>query len=53
MAQDVNGDYSKLTPEQKQKVLKLANNDPKRAEDMVKRMAHQPVPPPPPKKPGT
>lgn len=45
LAQSVNGNYSQLTPEQKQKILRLVNNDPKQAELMVQRMAHAPAPP--------
>jgi hypothetical protein len=43
LSQQVNGDYSKLTPEQKQQVLKIANNDPKQAADIFHRMAHSPA----------
>jgi hypothetical protein len=43
IAHDVNGDYKKLTAEQKQELLKLANNDPKQAADMLNRMAHPPT----------
>jgi len=42
MAKRVDGDFDKLKPEEKEKVLKLANNDETQARAMFKMMAHPP-----------
>lgn len=42
LAKKVNGDYDKLTPDEKNQFLKAQNNDEQAARQLVKMMAHPP-----------
>lgn len=42
LAKSVNGDYDKLTPDQKQQVLQMANGNEAQARQLFKMMAHPP-----------
>ena len=42
IAKQVDGNYDKLTPEQKQTFIKLANGNEEQAKKMVHNMAHPP-----------